>query len=192
MSDERMRHKLHAFIALAVSGYYFALAIPLIIRSLRNSSPLLDEIVARKIAYCAWQDTSLDAVHYSLNPLLVVFVCLFPIVLAFGISLKIGHPRWYVAVFVVAAYVAGTRLFAPQFLAHFHFRVPSTSYFFRNIGVSFVLSGVTVGTVFLHRKTKANDNPHGTLLACSFLWMMVAFHFLASFFYIFAASVAIE
>lgn len=192
MTDKRKWNNLYVFIATAVSACCLLLTIPMIMTSFRSSGNLVNETVARKIAYCAWLDPSLSAVHYPVNTLVVILACWAPAALALGVSLGIGYPKWYIPVFVVATCATGTLLFAPQLLAHYHFRVPSTNYLIRNIGVSAVFSAVTVGIVFLHHLRTAKEHPRKMLIACSYLWILVAFHCVASFFYIFSLFAAVE
>jgi hypothetical protein len=164
----------------------------MIATNFRSSDDLVNETIARKIAYCAWLDTSLSAVHYPVNTLVVILACWVPAALALSVSLRIGYPKWYIPIFVITTCITGTLLFAPQLLAHYHFRVSSTNYFIRNISVSAVFSAVTVGIVLMHHLITAKDRPRKVLIACSYLWILVAFHCAASFFYIFSCFMPVE
>jgi hypothetical protein len=164
----------------------------MIATNFRSSDGLVNETIARKIAYCAWLDSSLSAVHYPVNIMVVILVCWVPAALALGVSLRIGYPKWYIPIFFVTTCITGTLLFTPQLLTHYHFRVPSTNYFIRNISVSAVFSAVTVGIVFLYHLITAKERPSKMLIACSYLWILVAFHCVASFFYIFRLFTPVE
>jgi len=185
MTDDKMLKNLWVFIAVVASLCCLMLTMPIITMSFRSCDGLINQVVARRIAYCAWRDSSGAATDYPVNTLAVILACWTPAVLAIGASLRIGYPKWYIPVFVVTTCIAGTLLFTPRCLAHYHYRVPNTDFFVRNIVVSAVLSAVTVGIVFLHRLKTAKERPRKILLACSYLWMLVAFHCVASFFYIF-------
>lgn len=174
-----------------VAACCFLLTLPSIIDSFMGSD-LMHEVMARKIAYCAWQDPSLEATHYPINTLLVIAVCWAPVIATLGISLKIGYPKWFILIFIVATCLAGVILFTPQLLAHYHFQRASTQYFVRNIAVSAVCSTVTIVTILLHQLKTKQKRPNRILLACSYFWILIAFHFTASFFYIFNPFCAIE
>jgi len=183
---------MKAIIPVAVSAACFLCTIPSLASTLNDPGGLSHETIARSIAYVAWRDTSVGAVHYPFSPLLVAFIILASVALSLGISLKIGYPRWYIPVFVVATFFAGTVFFTPQILGHYHFQEPSTSYFFHNLRVSAVGSLVTAATVFFYRLARANNRPPMAWLVLSYSWTIVAFHFLASFFYVFRPFVAVE
>jgi hypothetical protein len=188
MSDDKIQKILYVFIASGVSLCCLMLTMPILILSFRHSGGFIDQVVSRRIAYCAWRDPLLAGTDFPVSRLAVIITCLTcwaPAALAIGVSLRIGYPKWYIPVFVVTTCIAGTLLFAPQFLAHYHYREPSTEYFVRNISVSVVFSAVMVGMVFLRRLRMAKERPRKILLVCSYLWMFVAFHCVASFFYIF-------
>ena len=192
MINDRRRVVLKAIIPVAISAACFVCTIPSLASTLNDPGGLSHETIARSIAYVAWRNTSVAAVHYPFNPLLVALIILASAALSLGFSLKIGYPRWYIPVFVVATFFAGTLFFTPQILGHYHFQQPSTSYFLHNIGVSAVGSLVTTATVFFYRLAKPNNQPRIAWLVLSYSWTIVAFHLLASFFYMFRPFVAVE
>jgi hypothetical protein len=186
-----------AIFPFAISAACFLCATPRLVSMLTSpyddpySDDLAYSIMARKIGYVAWPDESPAILQHPPSPLLVVFVTLAPVALALGASVKVGYPRWYIPVFVVAAYFAGSLFFTPQSFPHYQSAQPSTI-FLHNIGVSAVGSAATAAILFLHRLARADNRPPMTWLLLSYSWTTIAFHFLASFFYIFRLLVIVE
>lgn len=189
IKDIRLPKAAWRWLAIAAAGICFLLTLPMIIGSFSDAG-LAPEIVARRIDYCAWRDTSLESIDLPIHTSLVLAALLGPVIAATWAAFKIGYSRSYVPVFIIAAYLTGTILFVPQALLHAHFYEPSTPYFVKNLLIGLTVSALLLAVLLVFRKTKRRDLTWA--LAGSFVWMTAAFYLMAAFFYIFNPFYAIE
>ncbi len=187
------QREIRILVGIVVAGCFIG---PVLIITMHLRVPfspnLCDEIVARKVAYCLGLDASLQAVSYQTSPLLLALLCVGLAAVTLSASRMIGLAGWLIPALIVACFVTGSFLFSPQFLAHFHFRQPSTYYFVTNVAWSLAVSIAIVSVgAWLHYRRR-NGRPAILALLGQLCCIALASHSLCSFFYVFDFFVAVE